>query len=307
LPNTDLSSPALQLKVDQITQRYAEIYIACDRYKTGQLTLDAFLDFIKLWGHSLYREKPRELMIEDDIEELDSDANVELEIEPNYRHFWAGLEVIFPIQEDEDVEHHAERIDRGLRIMQEGNRDLLGLKPAEVTQITQDTVKDISCIACGTDNAPGELLCKDCGAKLPRQEANTAELAHKPLTGRLDKFRSACMDVMTAKDKKSALEKFEHFLATMEAALKAKREKFEGELGGYGEHAMDEVEMATQGMDDYEAGIEELWVYFEGNGADSAVMQRGLQLISAGNEKINKAMAMNRSNRKELADEFGYV
>src|ERR1017187_2302158 len=241
-PNPDLSTPALQLKVDQITQRYAEIYIACDRYKTGQLTMDEFLDFIKLWGHSLYREKPRELMIED--EELDSDANVEMEIEPNYRHFWAGLEVIFPIQEDEDME----RIDRGLRIMQEGNREVLGLKPTEVAQITQDTVKDISCIACGAHNAPGELLCKDCGAKLPRQEANTAELAHKPLTGRYDKFRSACLDVM---NKKMSLEKFAEFLATMEAQLKAKREKYLGELGGYGEHALEEVEMATQGMDDY--------------------------------------------------------
>jgi hypothetical protein len=297
MPKSELATPGLQLKVEQLTQRYAEIYIACDRLKTGQLELDAFVDFIKLWGHSLYREKPRNLVIED---ELDNEAEVELEIEPNYRHFWAGLEVIFPIQEDEDIE----RLDRGLRIMQEGNREVLGLKPAEVGQITQDTVKEIICPMCTAHNTPQDALCKTCGAKLPSQQANAAELAHKPLTGRLEKFKNACLDVM---NKRMSMDKFGEFLETMEATLKAKREKYFEELGGYGEFAPDEVELATQGMDDYEAGMEELWKYFDSDGTEPAFVNRGLELLNGGNDKLNKTLAMNRSNRKELADEFGYV
>ena len=298
LPNPELSTPGLQLRVDQITQRYTEIFIACDRLKHDQLGLDEFGEFLKQWGASLRREKPRDLMIDDELEENEPSTAVEFEIDPSFVHFGAGLDVICPILDDGDFD----RLDRGLKIMQEGNHEMLGLKPDDIGQITADTTIEITCPMCGAKNLAQEALCKDCGAKLPRQAGNCPELSHKPLMGRLEQFRQACVKVT---NKSWSLHDFGSFLENMQDTLKAKREVFISNLGDYAEYATEEVELATSGMNEYELGMEELWAYIETK--DPACIQRGMDLVICGNEKINQAMAMNRSLRSERADEFGYV
>ena len=298
LPNPELHSPGLQLRVAQLTQRYNEMLSACEKLKQDQFSLDDFGDFLKVWGASLLRERPRDLMIDDNIEEHKPDTSVVQEIDPNFAHFGAGLDVILPILEDEDYE----RLDRGLQIMTEGNKQILGLNPDDIGQITVDTALEVSCVLCGARNAAGESVCVECGAKLPRATANSAELTHKPLTGRLEQFRQACDRVQSGK---WSMKEFGAFLETMSETLRTKREVYTGALGDYAEFATEEVELAAQGMNDYEQGMEELWNYIESK--DRQAIQRALEFIASGNEKINKAMALNRSTRSDLADEFGYV
>lgn len=298
LPNPELHSPGLQLQVEQLTQRYNEMYSACEKLKQDQIGLDEFAEFLKVWGASLQRELPRDLMIDDDIEEHEPDTAVVQEIDPNFQHFAAGLDVIRPILEDEDFD----RLDRGLQIMAEGNEQILGLKPEEEAPTTVDTAREVSCVLCGARNTAGDTVCAECGAKLPRATANSAELAHKPLTGRLQQFRQACDQVLSGK---WSMKEFGAFLETMSETLRTKREVYTGALGDYAEFATEEVELASQGMNDFEQGMEELWNYIESKDKDS--IHRAMELITSGNDKINKAMALNRASRSDLADEFGYV
>lgn len=67
---------------------------------------------------------------------------------------------------------------------------------------------------------------------------------------------------------------------------------------GYRDEAPDEVESGLQGVDLYEAGMQELYQYLQ-DGYDDHLTE-GLRLLWEGNEKINHAMFLNRESREDL-------
>ena len=301
LPNPDLTSPELHLQVDTLAQRIAEIRIACDKVRDESLTIEAFADFLKLWGASLRRQKSQSLMIvdessEDQIHDVESD-----EVDPNFEHFSRGLDIIWPFLEDGDFE----RLDRGLQIMEEGNELLLGLKPADVGLI-EHAQEEVSCILCGAKNSAYQTVCNQCGAKLPKiVNTDPERTEHRQVTARYDQFKAACDKVTNGT---WSHQEFAGFLEGIQETLRARRVSYEQAVGDYEEFASDEVATAKSGMDDYEHGMEEMWVFVsDPDNKDLEALKRGLELIWSGNEKINKAMVMNRAYRSELADEFGYV
>ena len=299
LPPPDLSSPGLQLKVDQLMQRFEEIRIACDKVKNETLSFEAFADFLKLWSASLQRQKPQSLMIDDEAESQEPEEVTAVELDPNFEHFSKGLDIIWPILEDGDID----RLDRGLQVMVDGNERLLGLKPDDIGLVSDHAAQDVSCVLCGAQNNPLDPVCKACGAKLPKLAAGQQELVeHRIVTGRYEQFRQACEKVSSGK---ISIREFGAFLEGIQETLRARRESYMGALEDYAEFASEEVDLAKSGMDEYEQGMEELWNYVDSQ--DPSNIRRALEVIGSGNEKINKAMVMNRAYRAELADEFGYV
>lgn len=67
---------------------------------------------------------------------------------------------------------------------------------------------------------------------------------------------------------------------------------------GYRDEAPDEVDSGLNGIDLYEAGIQEMWQYLQDG--DESHLSEGLRLLWEGNEKINHAMFLNRESREDL-------
>jgi hypothetical protein len=66
----------------------------------------------------------------------------------------------------------------------------------------------------------------------------------------------------------------------------------------YHEEAPEEVETGLGGVDLYEIGMQELWLYLQDG--DVSHLEEGLRLVWEGNEKINEAMRINRDSREDL-------
>ena len=66
----------------------------------------------------------------------------------------------------------------------------------------------------------------------------------------------------------------------------------------YHEEAPEEVEAGLRGVDLYEVGMQELWLYLQDG--DAGHLEEGLRLLWEGNEKINEAMRINRESREDL-------
>lgn len=70
------------------------------------------------------------------------------------------------------------------------------------------------------------------------------------------------------------------------------------EESGYQNESPEEVEQGLGGIEHYERGMQEMWRFFEDG--DAGHLQQGLELIWEGNERINKAMIINRESREDL-------
>lgn len=100
---------------------------------------------------------------------------------------------------------------------------------------------------------------------------------------------------------------FYEFLNNIYAVLSEKRVSTEQLIteSDYAEFAGDEVTQGLEGMDQYEAGLQEMSLYVEDG--ELAHLDTGLELIWQGNEAINDAMRMNRAERRKLEEEWGWM
>lgn len=299
-----LASPELGLQVEALELRLAEVTIACDKYRNEELSNEDFYGFLVLWGRSLTRPKSQNIMITDETDETETFPEEEVEVDPNFEHFSEGLKEIMPVFEDGDID----RLDRGLQTMRDGNRKLLGLSYEDDNVEHSDSViANVICVVCSTSNSGTLASCTNCGAKLPRVYSENQGVSVKPVTGRYDQFKKACDEVLSGK---SSVADFADFLEKIQETLRVCREGYNLARKEYcelseGDEPIEEVELCTSGMDDFEAGMEELWGYVDTNVEDH--IHTGLSLIERGNGKINEARTKNRQRRAEMADEFGYV
>lgn len=299
-----LASPELSIDVETLELRLAEITIACDKYRHEELTNEEFYNYLIVYGRSLTRPKSQNIMINDDTDEEEAAQGEDVEVDPNFQHFVDGLTVITPILEDGDLD----RLERGLQVMREGNLKLLGLTYEDNgPDALESGLADVMCVVCSTQNSGSQANCKSCGAKLPKMVSEGQSLTHKPVTSRLDQFKKATGDVLAGKQ---TVAEFAEWLEKIQETLRSCREGYLAACKEYselseGDDPVEEVDLCTSGMDDFEAGMEELWNYVDSEDASHA--HSGLELIERGNNKINEARAKNRERRNEMADEFGYV
>ncbi len=117
------------------------------------------------------------------------------------------------------------------------------------------------------------------------------------VTGRYEQFRQAAE---RARAGEWNAEEFEAFLLHLYDILTAKAVDCRAfiEESRYREEAPDEVDRGLRGLDLYEVGMHEMWLYLEDG--DPGHLDSGLEMLWEGNEKINEAMRLNRDSREDL-------
>lgn len=119
----------------------------------------------------------------------------------------------------------------------------------------------------------------------------------EPIVGRYNKIKQAAEGVRSGE---LSAEEFEQFLSSTYDLLSAKGNECRTIIDeeNYAEESPDEVGEGLGGLDLYEAGLQEMYHYLEDG--DFGHLDEGLAMIWEGNEKINKAMALNREGREDL-------
>ncbi|MBI3928288.1 MAG: hypothetical protein HY319_22280 [Armatimonadetes bacterium] len=162
----------------------------------------------------------------------------------------------------------------------------------------------IVCLVCEHTNQPGVGQCTHCGAALPRILQPTSVDQFEKRTSRYNQFREAGQK---AKEGKWSPEEYADWLQNISRLL-AQKARYLIDLyhsTGYYEYGAEEVEMGITGIQDYEQAMETMWEFIEDG--DPRHIERGLELMWEGNEKINEAMRLNREFRRRLEDEWGYM
>lgn len=67
---------------------------------------------------------------------------------------------------------------------------------------------------------------------------------------------------------------------------------------GYRDDASEECDCAEGGVEHYETGMSEMWLYCEDG--DPGHLDRGLEILRKGNDMVNYAMKLNRDAYEEL-------
>ena len=124
------------------------------------------------------------------------------------------------------------------------------------------------------------------------------------VSGRFQKFHDSVEQVRSGA---MSAEDFGEFLQKQYEILQNIRAEIENIVAGtdYLEKAAEEMSQGVQGMDHYEAGIQEMWAYLDDGEAEH--LEAGLDMVRIGNELINDAKRINRLSRKKLEDEWGMM
>lgn len=157
----------------------------------------------------------------------------------------------------------------------------------------------ILCVQCGHQNNDSERNCVECGALLPRDNygmgfsdsSSSLELE----TGRVRQFADAVEKVRSGE---WSVDDFGAFIHHMYETLGNMRASIEQDLidMGYEEFGAEEMECGIEGLDLFDAGMEEMSLYCEDE--DEGHLAEGMERIVKGNEKIHEAKCKNRSERK---------
>jgi hypothetical protein len=147
---------------------------------------------------------------------------------------------------------------------------------------------------------PDAATRKDCrsspgrGGRSSRKE--TGPLIER-VTGRYEQFRQA---VARARSGEWSAEEFEAFMLHVYETLTARAADCRAfiEETCYRDEAPDEVDNGLRGLDLYEVGMQEMWLFLQDG--DLGHLDAGLEMVWEGNEKINEAMRLNRDSREDL-------
>lgn len=117
------------------------------------------------------------------------------------------------------------------------------------------------------------------------------------IVGRYNQFKRAVDNV---REGTWTAEEFHDFLVNIYETLSAKAQECREIIvaENYEELSQEEVSSGASGMDLYEAGMQEMWLFLEDG--EFVHLDEGLALIWEGNEKINEAMRLNRVERDNL-------
>ena len=157
------------------------------------------------------------------------------------------------------------------------------------------------CPKCGFDIQAGVFCCAKCGTKIPRfmQEADSTP-QHVSINSRLQVIEAAVRNVQEGEWE---LERFLEFLQDLHGVLSAKEQEIRDIVipEENRDEFKDELTMGFSGISLYNRGIARMLTY---NGDNVEVLEAGLDLVRQGNERINEAMRINRSNRNKLEEEI---
>ena len=156
------------------------------------------------------------------------------------------------------------------------------------------------CIKCGQNNPHGAKFCESCNAQLPK-------VSHEESSS-IPKVNERYMQLKNAGEKVKVgewtVDEYSSFLDNMMNVLMQKEQEIrEIEIPDEAsEEFREELEAGFSGIDLYNQGIAEMRLFIDD--LNSEHIDRGLQLVSDGNERINDAMRINRENRRKLEEMY---
>lgn len=160
----------------------------------------------------------------------------------------------------------------------------------------------IVCMNCGAQYRASMNVCPNCDAAMPRYSEPFS--APEMVTSRFRQFQDAAEKVRSGA---WSVQEFASFLETISAYLAEKAREILQYVQetGYYEYGQAEVDTGFSGIQDYEAGMMELYEFV--HDPDPSHLDQGLGRIWEGNVKINEAMRINREERKKLEEEWGFM
>lgn len=157
----------------------------------------------------------------------------------------------------------------------------------------------INCIKCGHKNPESANYCQKCNALLPKISAGYKPPPPQKVIGRFNQFKDAVENI---KNKKWSVKDLKKFLDDISKNLDIRaREIKEVEIPSeIAAEFKDELAIGFDGINLYENGMKELYSYLENQNLEH--LDKGLELIKEGNDKINEAIKINRENREKLEE-----
>ncbi|MCD4783426.1 MAG: zinc ribbon domain-containing protein [Candidatus Eremiobacteraeota bacterium] len=158
------------------------------------------------------------------------------------------------------------------------------------------------CTRCGAQNQENKKYCVNCQAVLPNIPAATqSPKLSETVMERYYQLKEAGDLVLNGE---WTVEEYGEFLESISQVL-AKKEQEIREIEipeeAYDDFA-EELEVGFNGIALYNEGIAHMMLYLEDE--DPEHIEYGLQLVDEGNESINKAMKVNRENRRKLEEMY---
>lgn len=150
------------------------------------------------------------------------------------------------------------------------------------------------CVKCGYDNPPGSTSCLNC--KVMLSNINFYKMLEPAVrNSRLKKIQEYCEGVLK---EAVSVEEFALFLSSTYQHLVKLGEEIRDIVHeeDYDSFSPDEVEKGYEGMQLYEEGLSHIYLYVEDLNEEH--IREGLEMVSKGNEYINKAMTLNREFRE---------
>lgn len=167
---------------------------------------------------------------------------------------------------------------------------------------------DNSCPYCAQPVEPDASECPHCKLSLDARDPLNAPAprGHSDnLTGRYDEFQKKIEGLRVGMVTPEA---FIEWLAVTRQTILEKGDvyvKTVGEMDYYETHPQ-EVEMAVNGIKDFEESVEQMWDFTLGK-TDISGLDTALAKMWQANEQINEAMRLNRGFRAQLEDDWGYM
>ena len=151
------------------------------------------------------------------------------------------------------------------------------------------------CMKCGMDNIDNTSgYCLYCNAKLPPSSFYNVVQSPKQETGRMDAVKKYCDSMKAGTITKEVFGNYisstYYHLVDLSSGI---YETVDSE--NYLDSAPDEVNAGYEGMQLWEGGLTEIYLYVEDD--DISHIDNGFAMIEHGNELINKAMVLNRDLR----------
>jgi hypothetical protein len=150
------------------------------------------------------------------------------------------------------------------------------------------------CVKCGFQNPPGSNYCEACATPMPKVEY-FQYFEPAVVRDRLDKIQ---VQIDKVQKDEITVQEFADFISYTYQELQDKGREIQElvDTSDYYEISPEEVDVGYQGMQSYEHGLQEMYLYVED--MDPCHLTSGMELMTEGNTKINEAMRINRENRE---------
>lgn len=155
------------------------------------------------------------------------------------------------------------------------------------------------CVRCGQQNPDGVKFCQSCNAILPKISESVATPLSPRISNHYNQLQDACQQVRAGQ---WSMDQFQNVLDQIYAIISERAQEIESlEIPeAIRPRLQEQLDMGFSGIYDFLEGIQELRLYLEDSNEEH--LDIGLELAERGNESLNSALDMARSNIRRLKE-----